>query len=106
MSAADKIFPPETLSETLDGVRRSGRTIALANGLFDILHVGHLRYLEAASAEADLLLVGINSDSSAQELKGPDRPVIPEHTRRLLRQSHIIPCTTRSMCRNQYVQPP
>ena len=45
------------------------------------LHVGHLRYLEAASAEADLLLVGINSDSSAQELKGPDRPVIPEQER-------------------------
>jgi rfaE bifunctional protein nucleotidyltransferase chain/domain len=55
--------------------------VALANGLFDILHVGHLHYLEAASCQADILVVGINSDRSARELKGPSRPVIPEHER-------------------------
>jgi len=57
--------------------RRAGRTVALANGLFDLLHVGHLRYLEAAAREADLLLVAVNSDDSARRLRGPSRPVVP-----------------------------
>jgi len=58
--------------------RSEGKTIALANGLFDILHVGHLRYLEAAAGEADILVVAVNSDRSARELKGPGRPLVPE----------------------------
>jgi D-glycero-beta-D-manno-heptose 1-phosphate adenylyltransferase len=60
----------------------AGRTIALANGLFDLFHVGHLRYLQGAKALADLLVVAVNSDASARLLgKGPGRPVIPEAER-------------------------
>jgi rfaE bifunctional protein nucleotidyltransferase chain/domain len=61
---------------------RAGRTIALANGVFDLFHVGHLRYLQGARAEADLLVVAVNSDASARRLgKGPGRPVVPEAER-------------------------
>lgn len=57
---------------------RAGRTIALANGLFDLFHVGHLRYLEGAKALADLLVVAVNGDASARlQNKGPGRPVVP-----------------------------
>ncbi len=78
MTAFDKIVPLERLGQRLAQRRASGATVALANGLFDILHVGHLHYLEAAREQADLLVVGINSDRSARELKGPDRPIVPE----------------------------
>ncbi len=78
MTAADKIVTLESLQSRLARPRAAGSRVALANGLFDILHVGHLHYLEAARAEADLLVVGVNSDRSARELKGPSRPVIPE----------------------------
>ena len=61
--------------------RARGRTVALANGLFDLLHVGHLRYLEGAAREADALVVAINSDRSARALKGPARPLVPEGER-------------------------
>jgi rfaE bifunctional protein nucleotidyltransferase chain/domain len=59
----------------------AGRTIALANGVFDLFHVGHLRYLQGARAEADLLVVAVNSDRSTRENKGPGRPVVPEQER-------------------------
>ena len=62
--------------------RAQGRTIALANGVFDLFHVGHLRYLQGARALADLLVVAVNSDASARQLgKGPGRPVVPEGER-------------------------
>jgi len=61
--------------------RQAGRTIAFANGGFDLLHVGHVRYLEAARREADRLVVAINDDRSIQGLKGPSRPVLPEADR-------------------------
>jgi rfaE bifunctional protein nucleotidyltransferase chain/domain len=71
-------------SELLSAVRTNrpdaGR-IALANGLFDLLHVGHVRYLEAAKREGDALVVAINSDASARALKGPGRPIVPESER-------------------------
>jgi rfaE bifunctional protein nucleotidyltransferase chain/domain len=59
----------------------AGRTIALANGVFDLFHVGHLRYLRGARAEADLLVVAVNSDVSTRLNKGPGRPVVPEAER-------------------------
>ncbi len=59
----------------------AGKTVALANGIFDLFHVGHLRYLQGARAEADLLLVAVNSDASTRAYKGPGRPVIPEDER-------------------------
>jgi rfaE bifunctional protein nucleotidyltransferase chain/domain len=69
---------------TLDELRRAvaderahGRTIALANGCFDLLHVGHVRYLEGAAREADVLVVAINDDRSARRLKGEGRPILP-----------------------------
>lgn len=76
-----KILDAVALDALRRRLRREGRTLALANGLFDILHVGHLRYLEGARAEADELLVAINSDASARTLKGPARPVTPDHER-------------------------
>jgi rfaE bifunctional protein nucleotidyltransferase chain/domain len=56
--------------------RTAGRTIAFANGCFDLLHVGHIRYLEAAAAEADVLIVAINDDDSVRRLKGEGRPIL------------------------------
>jgi len=81
MLAENKVLTPDDLLANLEAPRKAGRSVALANGLFDILHVGHLSYLEAASTEADLLVVAINSDESARRLKGPSRPVTPEDER-------------------------
>jgi rfaE bifunctional protein nucleotidyltransferase chain/domain len=61
--------------------RRAGKTIALANGVFDLFHVGHLRYLEGAKDLADVLVVAVNSDASTRRNKGPGRPVVPERER-------------------------
>lgn len=77
MEISKKIRSREELAEILTRERSHGRTAALANGLFDLLHVGHVRYLEAAAREADILIVGINSDASARALKGPGRPLLP-----------------------------
>src|SRR2546427_9184013 len=64
--------------------RAAGRTAALANGCFDVLHVGHVRYLQGAREQADVLVVGVNADASVQKLKGPGRPVLREQDRALL----------------------
>ena len=61
--------------------RAAGRRVALANGVFDLLHVGHVRYLEAARAMADVLVVAVNTDASTRRNKGPGRPMIPEGER-------------------------
>jgi rfaE bifunctional protein nucleotidyltransferase chain/domain len=61
--------------------RVAGRSIALANGCFDLLHVGHVRYLQAAAREADVLVVGVNDDASVRRLKGVDRPLLPAAAR-------------------------
>jgi len=63
------------------GATAAGKTIALANGVFDLFHVGHLRYLKGAKEEADLLVVAVNSDRSTRENKGPGRPLVPEAER-------------------------
>ena len=69
------------LEEALKADRAAGRTIAFANGVFDLLHVGHVRYLQAASAEADRLVVAVNSDASVRRLKGEGRPILDERSR-------------------------
>ena len=69
------------LVELVAADRRAGRTIAFANGCFDLLHVGHVRYLEGAAREADRLVVGVNNDGSVRGLKGPGRPVMPAEER-------------------------
>lgn len=75
------ILEEAQLAEIVEEERRSGRTIAFANGVFDILHVGHVRYLQGAAAVADRLIVAVNSDESVRELKGADRPVTGERER-------------------------
>ena len=62
-------------------LRASGKTIVFTNGVFDLLHVGHLRYLQQARALGDALLIGLNSDRSVRAIKGPDRPITAEHER-------------------------
>jgi rfaE bifunctional protein nucleotidyltransferase chain/domain len=57
--------------------RTAGRTVALANGCFDLLHVGHVRYLQGAAREADVLVVAVNDDASVRDLKGDGRPLLP-----------------------------
>jgi rfaE bifunctional protein nucleotidyltransferase chain/domain len=71
----EKIVSREQLVERVQADRRAGRTIALANGCFDLLHVGHIRYLQAAAAEADALVVAVNDDEVAAA-KGPGRPIL------------------------------
>jgi rfaE bifunctional protein nucleotidyltransferase chain/domain len=83
-AAAAKIGTLAEVQDRVTEARRSGRTVALANGCFDVLHVGHVRYLEGARAEADVLVVGVNADDSVRKLKGPGRPVLGEDDRALL----------------------
>jgi rfaE bifunctional protein nucleotidyltransferase chain/domain len=79
--AASKIVSRERLRELLAERKRTGAKIVFANGCFDTLHVGHVRYLEGARREGDILVVGVNSDSSVCHLKGPGRPILPESVR-------------------------
>jgi D-glycero-beta-D-manno-heptose 1-phosphate adenylyltransferase len=69
------------LARLLDAERAAGRTIVLANGCFDLLHVGHVRYLAGAKAEGDVLVVAVNSDASVRRNKGAARPYQPEAER-------------------------
>lgn len=71
----------DELAATIAADRAAGRTIALANGVFDLLHVGHIRYLEGSKAEADRLVVAINDDESVRMLKGEGRPIMKEADR-------------------------
>ena len=82
--AQAKIISREKLREQLEREKIRGRRIVFANGCFDGLHVGHARYLEAARREGDVLVVGINSDASTRELKGPGRPILDEGARATL----------------------
>jgi D-glycero-beta-D-manno-heptose 1-phosphate adenylyltransferase len=84
MDTREKIVSREGLHAILDEHRRSGRRIVFANGVFDLLHAGHVRYLQAARAEGDLLVVGINSDASTRTLKGEGRPILTERARAAL----------------------
>lgn len=70
------VLDERDLADALARERAAGRTIAFANGCFDVLHVGHIRYLQGAANEADVLVVGINGDDSVRELKGAGRPVM------------------------------
>lgn len=76
-----RILDRAALVEAVRQEREAGRSVAFANGCFDILHVGHLRYLQGAAREADVLVVGINGDQSVRLLKGEGRPVMEENER-------------------------
>ena len=88
MSAARSAAPivrPERAAEIVRGWRQQdGATVALANGCFDLLHVGHVRYLRGAADEADRLVVGVNADDSVAVAKGPGRPILPAAERAAL----------------------
>ena len=73
-----KIVRRSVLKGILDGLRGDGKRIVFTNGCFDILHIGHLRYLQEARAIGDCLVVGLNTDDSVRRLKGPERPFVPE----------------------------
>ena len=74
--AREKVLSREQLAERVRQERAAGRMIAFANGCFDILHVGHVRYLESAAREADVLVVALNDDHSVRQLKGEGRPIL------------------------------
>ncbi len=81
MSAQDKILSREELRKRVEEWRRAGERVTLANGNFDLLHVGHVRYLRGAKALGGRLVVAINSDSSVRALKGEGRPIMLEDER-------------------------
>ena len=80
-SASQKIFTREQLGKRVALWRQAGESITLANGAFDLLHVGHIRYLRAAKQLGGCLVVAVNSDESVRRLKGKGRPLIPEKER-------------------------
>ena len=78
---SEKIKSIEEIKGIIDEAHRLGKKVVLANGCFDILHVGHVRYLKDAKRHGDLLVVAVNSDSSVKRLKGPTRPYMPQEER-------------------------
>ena len=84
-SAADKIVDRNTLLEHIKELRHAGRRIVFTNGCFDLMHIGHITYLNDARALGDVLVIGLNTDDSVHRLKGPLRPIIPESER-----SHVL----------------
>lgn len=79
--ANERIVNLPELARRVAEAREQGQRIVFANGCFDVLHVGHVRYLEAAKALGDLLIVGVNSDDQARRLKGEGRPLLPQDQR-------------------------
>ncbi len=73
-----RIIPLEQLAEKVRAAKAEGLRVVLTNGCFDLLHVGHVRYLYSAAAQGDLLVVAVNSDAGVRGLKGPQRPIQPE----------------------------
>jgi D-beta-D-heptose 7-phosphate kinase / D-beta-D-heptose 1-phosphate adenosyltransferase len=84
-SASDKIIDETSLIDTIDELKKSGKKIVFTNGCFDLLHVGHITYLNEARGLGDILIVGLNTDRSVRALKGDKRPILPEQER-----SHIL----------------
>jgi len=81
MRTGGRVLSRSELLARVEADRADGLTIGFANGCFDLLHVGHVRYLQAAAAEADRLVVAINDDESVARLKGPGRPILSAHDR-------------------------
>jgi len=86
-----EVLSREALIARVREAREAGRSIAFANGVFDLLHVGHVRYLEAAAEEADVLVVAINDDQSVRALKGEGRPILAaEHRAELVAALRVV----------------
>jgi len=81
MTAPNKLLPLEFLESVVAALKASGKTVVFANGCFDLLHVGHIRYLQSARQLGDALVVALNNDESVRRLKGPQRPLMPENER-------------------------
>jgi rfaE bifunctional protein nucleotidyltransferase chain/domain len=81
---AHKIVSGSALAKQVESWKSAGKKIVFTNGCFDLLHAGHIAYLSEAAALGDVLIVGLNSDSSVQRLKGPSRPINDESTRGML----------------------
>ena len=81
MDIQSKIMEPPELADRLEGLRSAGKHVVFTNGCFDILHIGHVRYLTAARNEGDLLVVGLNSDQSVRLIKGKRRPIVAQDQR-------------------------
>jgi rfaE bifunctional protein nucleotidyltransferase chain/domain len=83
MSISDSapILSVDGLAALVAGAHRTGKVVVFTNGVFDLLHPGHLRYLQASRRHGDLLVVAVNSDRSVRAIKGDSRPVMPEHER-------------------------
>jgi len=107
VKAIDKIVSLEALPAWREAQRAAGRKVVVTNGCFDILHAGHVTYLEAAQQQGDLLLVGLNSDESVRQLKGPARPVNCEQDRALVlasMQSVDAVCIFRQASANNFLK--
>ena len=76
-----KYYSEQKVCEIIREEQTAGKSVVFTNGCFDLLHVGHIRYLQAAKEEGDILLTAVNSDLSVRALKGPDRPIMPEEER-------------------------
>jgi len=76
-----KLMRRSELAKAIQEAKSQGKKVVFTNGCFDILHIGHIRYLQDARSCGDLLVVGVNSDASVRKLKGPERPIIPEFER-------------------------
>lgn len=74
----NRILGRKEASTLIDNLKKEGKKVVFTNGCFDILHVGHLRYLEQAKEQGDILVIGVNSDASVKRLKGPTRPINSE----------------------------
>jgi D-beta-D-heptose 7-phosphate kinase/D-beta-D-heptose 1-phosphate adenosyltransferase len=77
----EKVIHRDELEERVRLLKGQGKKIVFTNGCFDFLHVGHIRYLKAAKALGDVLIVAVNSDCSVRQIKGPSRPIVPEKER-------------------------
>ena len=81
MAIMTKILKLPALLEKLPALRRQGKIIAFTNGCFDLMHIGHVKYLEDAGKDGRVLIVGLNSDSSIRSIKGPSRPIVEQKSR-------------------------
>ena len=81
LKAAEKVLDRNSLKEKVDTLRKEGKVVVFTNGCFDLIHIGYIRLLQKAREQGDCLVVAVNSDRSVQQIKGPDRPQIPEEER-------------------------
>jgi rfaE bifunctional protein nucleotidyltransferase chain/domain len=81
LKAAEKVLDRNSLKEKVDTLRKEGKVVVFTNGCFDLIHIGYIRLLQKAREQGDCLVVAVNSDSSVRQIKGPDRPKVPEKER-------------------------